>query len=102
MLFTGISRLSDWLSCLKLGLSLAAARGVEVTSPGGVGLSLLDTLMSMSELLARLARCSSVSLSVSPQLSWSLLPALDSWDSTLAARPLLCPGHPATAGLAAL
>ena len=77
MLFTGISRLSDWLSCLKLGLSLAAARGVEVTSPGGVGLSLLDTLMSMSELLARLARCSSVSLSVSPQLSWSLMLSLE-------------------------
>ena len=80
----------DWLlrsRDLNTGLSLA--RGVEVTRPGGVGLSLLLRLMSMSELLARLARCSSVSLSVSPQLSWSLMlsldPVLDCWDSTLPA-----------------
>ena len=68
----------DWLlrsRDLNTGLSLT--RGVEVTRPGGVGLSLLLRLMSMSELLARLARCSSVSLSVSPQLSWSLMLSLD-------------------------
>ena len=66
----------DWLlRCLNTGLSLA--RGVEVIRPGGVGLSLLERLMSMSELLARLARCSSVSLSVSPQLSWSLILSLE-------------------------
>ena len=69
----------DWLLMSRdLNTGLSLARGVEVmTGPGGVGLSLELRLMSMSELLARLARCSSVSLSVSPQLSWSLMLSLE-------------------------